>query len=112
MRVEIEGEPDANGMVLDYYDLKAIVQPLVDRLDHSFLCDRADTVMIQFFETAFAERPLKVNYLDMPTTAENIACYIMNELAPALRSITNIKALRVRVHETARTFAEVQIMLR
>jgi 6-pyruvoyltetrahydropterin/6-carboxytetrahydropterin synthase len=58
--VQLEGEPNDKGMVVDYFDLKAVVEPLVKQLDHSFLCDRSDDVMVQFFR----ENPLKVNYVD------------------------------------------------
>lgn len=103
--VEIEGEPDSHGMVMDYLDLKMIVEPLVKQLDHSFLCDRADELMMQFFHS----NSLKVNYVDFPTTAENIAAYLLKEITLRLKESQSIpvKRLRVRVQETERTFAEV-----
>jgi 6-pyruvoyltetrahydropterin/6-carboxytetrahydropterin synthase len=102
MRVELEGDTDAHGMVMDYYDLKSIVQPLVDKLDHSFLCDRSDAVMMAFFD----QHPLKVNYVDFPTTAENIAVFVLREIKPRLQQYSSLKRVKVRVHETERTFAE------
>ncbi|MFY8001955.1 MAG: 6-pyruvoyl trahydropterin synthase family protein [Candidatus Kapaibacteriota bacterium] len=103
--VELEGEPDSHGMVMDYYDLKTIVEPLVKQLDHSFLCDRSDELMMRFFH----ENTLKVNYVDFPTTAENIAVYLLKHITTRLRESQNvpIKRLCVRVHETERTYAEV-----
>jgi 6-pyruvoyltetrahydropterin/6-carboxytetrahydropterin synthase len=104
--VEIEGEPDeTRGMVLDYLDLKSAVEPLVKQLDHAFLCDRSDELMTRFFR----ENTLKVVYVDFPTTAENIAAYLMKEIAKRLRESQSVllKRLRIRLHETERTFAEV-----
>ena len=103
--VEVEGEPDAQGMVMDYLDLKAVVEPLVKQLDHSFLCDRSDEVMMRFFH----DNTLKVNYVDFPTTAENLAAYLLKEITLRLRESQNVlvKRLRIRVQETERTYAEV-----
>jgi 6-pyruvoyltetrahydropterin/6-carboxytetrahydropterin synthase len=103
--VEVEGEPDAQGMVMDYLDLKAVVEPLVKQLDHSFLCDRSDEMMMRFFH----DNTLKVNYVDFPTTAENLAAYLLKEITLRLRESQNVlvKRLYVRVQETERTYAEV-----
>ncbi len=103
--VEVEGEPDLQGMVMDYLDLKAVVEPLVKQLDHSFLCDRADELMMQFFH----HNSLKVNYVDFPTTAENIAVHLLKEIALRLKESQSVlvKRLRIRVQETERTYAEV-----
>ena len=103
--VEVEGEPDAQGMVMDYLDLKAVVEPLVRQLDHSFLCDRSDEMMMRFFH----DNTLKVNYVDFPTTAENLAAYLLKEITLRLRESQNVlvKRLRIRVQETERTYAEV-----
>ncbi len=107
-RVEIVGTNDAHGMVLDYYDMKRIIKPIIERLDHSFLCDTNDTIMVEFFRM----HPMKVNYIDMPSTAENIAWYIVQEIAPLLAEFANLRSVRVRVHETENTYAEVEQTLR
>ena len=103
--VEVEGEPDTQGMVMDYLDLKIVVEPLVKQLDHSFLCDRSDEMMMRFFH----DNTLKVNYVDFPTTAENLASYLLKEITLRLRESQNVlvKRLCVRVQETERTYAEV-----
>ena len=41
--VILTGEPDANGMVMDYYDMKLLIQDKLDELDHCFLCDADST---------------------------------------------------------------------
>lgn len=107
--VELEGEPNKQGMVLDYLELKQVVAPLVDGLDHSFLCDRSDEVMMKFF----AENPLKVVIVDFPTTAENIASHLIDEISSRLQehitaeNMQRLKTIRVRVQETERTYSEV-----
>ena len=40
LRVVLEGEPDAEGMIFDFVDLKKAVNELVlDRLDHAYIND-------------------------------------------------------------------------
>jgi 6-pyruvoyltetrahydropterin/6-carboxytetrahydropterin synthase len=107
-RVEITGIADDYGMVLDYYDMKRIINPIIERLDHSFLCDTHDIVMVEFFRA----HPMKVNYIDVPSTAENIAWYILREVRPLLVEYAHLRTVRVRVHETDNTFAEVEQILR
>lgn len=109
LRVEITGEPDAHGMVMDYFDLKTAVQPLVDTLDHAFICDESDAVMQGFFR----ENPMKVVTVPFSTTAENIARYILEHITAELARAVGgrITSVSVRVSETETTFAEVQAIL-
>lgn len=109
LRVEITGEPDAQGMVMDYFDLKTAVQPLVDTLDHAFMCDESDAVMQEFFR----ENPMKIVNVPFSTTAENIARYILEHITAELARAVGgrIVSVSVRVSETETTFAEVQAIL-
>lgn len=103
MRVEIVGTIDpATGMVIDYFDMKTLVQPLIDRLDHSFLLDSTDSILMEFFKN----HPMKVNTVDFYSTAENIAHYMLRELIPGFEVFSNISELRIRLRETENTFAE------
>jgi 6-pyruvoyl-tetrahydropterin synthase len=103
MRVEIVGTIDpSTGMVIDYFDMKALVQPLIDRLDHSFLLDSTDSILMEFFKN----HPMKVNTVDFYSTAENIAHYMLRELIPGFEVFSNISELRIRLRETENTFAE------
>ena len=103
-QVILIGEPDDSGMVMDYFDLKTMVQPLVDKLDHCFLLDSSDTVMREFF----AEHPMKVVQIDVPTTAENIAHYLLDHIIRQLPHGHRVEAVKVRIYETEKTYAEVE----
>ncbi|MFI5200975.1 MAG: 6-pyruvoyl trahydropterin synthase family protein [Candidatus Kapaibacterium sp.] len=109
MWVEVAGEPDADdrsstqGMVLDYFTLKEIVDPLVAEIDHSFLCDRSDTLIVDFLKSS----GLKAVYVDFPTTAEHIAKWFFERLATLFIPMKHLRELRVRIQETERTYAEV-----
>jgi 6-pyruvoyltetrahydropterin/6-carboxytetrahydropterin synthase len=107
MWVELEGEPDASGMVLDFHDLKTAIEPLVNQLDHAFICFRDDEIMATFFR----ETGLKVYYTDFPTTTENIAAHLADAISERLLEeySLNLKRLTVRLHETVRVYAEVSL---
>lgn len=105
MRVEVIGIIDpATGMVIDYFDMKALVEPLIDRLDHSFLLDSSDHVLVDFFK----QHPMKVNVVDFYSTAENIAHYILRELIPGFSAFPSVHRLIIRLRETENTFAEAE----
>jgi 6-pyruvoyltetrahydropterin/6-carboxytetrahydropterin synthase len=105
--VILSGEPDASGMVMDYFDLKTIVQPLIDELDHCFLLDDADEVMHAFF----AQHPMKIVRVPFPTTAENIARMLAERVAQNLPASASIDEVKVRVYETEKTYAETALMI-
>ncbi|MBS1902176.1 MAG: 6-carboxytetrahydropterin synthase [Bacteroidetes bacterium] len=103
MTIEIGGEPDANGMVLDYFDLSSICEPLVKEIDHAFLCDRSDAEVRDFL----VKTGYKAVFVDFPTTAENIASWFFSRLSDHFMIFKHIRTLRVVVSETERTTAEV-----
>lgn len=103
MTVELVGEPDANGMVLDYFDLVRIAEPLIKEIDHAFLCDNSDSLVKEFLKKS----ALKAVYVDFPTTAENIAHWFFERFSEQFMPMKNIRELRIIVSETERTTAEV-----
>lgn len=104
MRVSVSGTLDGNGMVVDYFDLRRILDPVIDRIDHAFLCDRSDAVMLAFLE----ENNLKRVVVDFPSTAENIALWLLGQVAEELQGYENIAEIAVRLHETDNTYAEAK----
>ncbi|MGA2298525.1 MAG: 6-carboxytetrahydropterin synthase [FCB group bacterium] len=105
--VEITGNTDSDGVVLDYYELEKIINPMINKLDHSFICDAKDTLMLEFLE----KNNFKLFVLDDYTTAENIAQFLLNELSSVFRSYSNINCLLIKLFETENTFAEVKSSL-
>ncbi|MBL7960180.1 6-carboxytetrahydropterin synthase [bacterium] len=102
MFVEIEGAPGPNGMLMDYGDMKSLVKPIVDELDHAFLCSNDDEVMKPFLKTS----GLKVVYVDFFTTAENLSFYFAKKIKEKLVPYKNIIAVKVRIQETTSSYAE------
>ena len=75
IELHVGGEPQAGtGWVMDFADIKAVFQPLYDRLDHHYLND--------------------IEGLENPTS-EQLAIWIWNRLKPALPALSE-----VTIHET------------
>ena len=77
MRIVLEGQPDSEGMIIDFCEVKAIVnERVISRLDHSYLND-------------IIEQP----------SAENIALWVWHELYDVLKR-DNCKLYEIHVWET------------
>jgi len=88
LKVTISGKVEPNGMILNFTDLKQIVEDkIIARYDHSFLNELDE-------------------YKDLPTTAENMALYIFKELAPCLEEY-RVTLARVQLYETPDSWATV-----
>ena len=79
------GPLDERGFVVDYAEISAAMKPVVDQLDPRNLND----------------------VLPGPTTAENVAQWIMGQLDQAAKLPARIVS-RVDVHETAKTCVRVE----
>ncbi|NJD22439.1 MAG: 6-carboxytetrahydropterin synthase QueD [Melioribacter sp.] len=104
--VELTGDTDKNGMVMDYYDLKKVVEPILDELDHSFMVYKKDFEMIEVLEKLNSRKVV----VDFETTAENICNYLLNRIKSA-KLPNNIRSLKIRVLETENSYAEELINL-
>ena len=77
LRVVLEGQPDSDGMIMDFLELKRIVnERVISRLDHAYIND-------------FITQP----------SAENIALWIWGELEDSVRR-ENCCLYEVHVWET------------
>lgn len=107
MRVEIEGDLDQNGMVMDYYDVSSVISPLVDELDHSFIVKDNDSEVIEFLDKLNSKKVV----VPFETTAENITLYMLQKIKENITS-DRIKKIKVRVYETEKTYAEDEVLLK
>jgi 6-pyruvoyltetrahydropterin/6-carboxytetrahydropterin synthase len=106
MIVVFEGELDEHGMVIDFYDVEKIINPIIEKLDHAFMVKDDDEITLEFLEKLDSKKVV----VDFFATVENICKYIskkiiMNNLPK------NIKFINVRVYETAEDYAEEGIVL-
>ena len=106
MSVEFTGEKDINGMVIDYYDVKKIVGPLVEELDHSFMVKNDDKLLIEFLEKMNSKHVI----VDFESTAENIVGYFIEKIKNTGLPKT-VSKLKVKVFETENTYAEDEVEL-
>lgn len=104
--IEFEGDLNENGMVMDYYDVKDVVGPIIDELDHSFMVKSDDADIIDFLEKINSKHTV----VKFQTTAENICRYFLKKISEAdlPKNITGIKA---KVFETENTYAEDSLQL-
>lgn len=107
MLVEFEGELDKNAMVIDYYDVEKIVNPLIEKLDHAFMVNKNDKMVLEFLEKISSKKVV----VDFHATAENICLYLLKEISKT-NLPANISEIKVRVYETSLDYAEEKLKLR
>lgn len=101
MIVEFEGELNQQGMLIDYYDIEKIINPVIEKLDHAFMVNRNDKVVLEFLEKMNSKKVV----VDFQSTAENICSYLLNKIKET-NLPDNIKKIKVRVQETSNDYAE------
>jgi 6-pyruvoyltetrahydropterin/6-carboxytetrahydropterin synthase len=94
--IELEGDIDANGILLDYYDLKVIVQPIIDGLDHGFMVQKDDMELID----ALKKLKSKTIVHDVHSTSENICKYFLDRITGS--------NLPPQIHEVTVTICETK----
>ncbi len=81
IEVEIAGEVKEDGMVMDFFDLKNVVDEVISKFDHALINE----------------------IIDVPTS-ENICIHIYNELKKR-----GLDVVRVRVAENEDKWAEIRL---
>ena len=107
MTVELEGEQNAHGMLLDFKILKRILAPLVDAWDHAILAAEDDEKLLAVIRQTGWKHAL----LPFDTTAENLCRYVANHLCTTAQDelqAHHIHTVRVRLEETETCYAEAE----
>lgn len=104
--VEFTGGVEDNGMVLDYFDVKEIISPIVEELDHSVIISNKDVALKDAIQKLNSDHVL----VDFETTAENLCHYFLDKIKAA-NLPSNITDILVKVFETENTYAEEAICL-
>lgn len=107
MIIEFEGELNKDEMIIDFYDIHRIINPLIEKLDHAFMVNENDTVVIEFLEKIKS----KMLVVDFNSTVENICKFILKEIKK-FDMPPNISSVAVRIYETNEDYAEERILLR
>lgn len=107
MTVELEGDLiEKTGMVMDYYDVKQIINPIVEELDHAFMVNENDSVIISFLNEVESKKIV----VPFQSSVENICIYMLNKISSS-NLPSNIKKIKVRINETPDDYAETEINL-
>lgn len=101
--VEIEGQPQENGMLLDYAEIKRIVKPMIDTLDHGFICSSNDTAVLAFLNNS----KFKMTIVDFYTTAENLCYYFADAIEKEIIKYPHVHSMKIRICETRSSYAEI-----
>lgn len=107
MEVCIRGVPDSKGMLMDYGELKSIVKPLIDELDHAFLCAESDTVCAAFLR----QNRFKAVFVPFETTSENLVFYLLEKIRTRLQPYDRIHQLKLILRETTTSSAEAECLI-
>jgi len=101
LRLEVEGDLDEQGMLIDFYDVKKIVNPIIENLDHACMVYKDDKDLID----ALVKLNSKFVIVNFHSTAENICKYFVDEIKK-LSLPENIKKITARIYETEDSYAE------
>lgn len=102
--VDVKGVSE-EGMVVDFSDIKELALSFIhSKLDHSFMVWDKDQEMIDFFSSSKGHKPVIVPFTP---TAENVAKYIFDTLAPKIIDSygNGLHLASVKVWETPTSYA-------
>ena len=107
MIVELEGEVQKNGMIIDFYDLGLIIKPIIQKYDHSLMVYNKDKVLIDFLK----KNKMKKVIVDYYATVENICKDFVNLISNRMKKKKpgNIKMVTVKIFETPNSYAEMKV---
>lgn len=106
MILTVEGEMNEQQMVIDYYDLEKILNPIIQELDHAFMVNKNDELVLNFLNQINSKKVV----VDFDATVENICLFVLNKVNDAGLP-KNIKEISVRIYETQFDYAEERLKL-
>jgi len=107
MWVELKGQTGDQGMMIDFKEIKKVLQPLLEAWDHATLVAAGDRKLLE------AVHLLQSKYYLMPydTTSENICLYVTEYLAAHALEVLQaygVHSVSVRLQETETCYAEYE----
>lgn len=107
MLVEFDGELNEQGMIIDYYDVEKTINPIIEKLDHAFMVNKDDIMVLEFLKKMKSKKVV----VDFQSTAENICLYLLKKIKKSDLP-KNVNEIKVRVYETSHDYAEETLNLR
>lgn len=106
--IQVTGDLNEMGMVIDFGALGQIARPLVDQLDHALLLWKEDEPWVSFFQS----QGQKLVLMDTHPTTEHLAAWWAHRLKEALQDHSNLHQLTVTIHESQTAWAAYSLPLR
>jgi len=109
VEIELQGPRYLNGMVLDFADLKKVINVIEEEFDHSIILNPKDTDVIDFVKSKnFKMVVMPVdNEISHEPTAENMAKLINTKIKNLISSVYYCKT---KLYETPTSFAETEFI--
>ncbi len=110
MIVEFDGEPNENGIVIDFNVIKKIVEPYINAIDHTTIISSKDNELKEIFE----KKDWRYYILPFDSTAENLCKYFADLIITEqekLLSENKITAISIKIFETETSYAYLSIKL-
>jgi len=98
------GLDEMTGMVFDFGDLKKVVSPILELLDHRYLNGITQEELYSFVSSA---PPVKVFSFTETPTAENIALFIFEAISESSLLPDHVIVQKIRLSETPDSWVEV-----
>lgn len=77
-------------MVIDFYNIKEFINPLIEKLDHSFICDTQDEFQVNL-ANKLINQGMKVYKINNRTTSENLAKHFYKIIKQKFSSLAKIE---------------------
>ncbi|RJR29693.1 6-carboxytetrahydropterin synthase [Candidatus Microgenomates bacterium] len=113
-KVEIAGPVrQPTGFVMDFADLKQIMQKVIDPFDHALLLRNDDPLLRLGTGNAWVtpysqERTPRLHIFEWNPTSENLCNYVAKEIQKVLSEAPHLRLIRVSVSETANNSVVVE----
>lgn len=108
MTVELEGQPDECGFLIDFQAIKQLLAPLIDEWDHGIFVANTDVQLLEVVH----QTGWKHFVLPYDATTENVcrfvAEFLLAQHLPTLQQ-HRVSAIRVHVAETETCYATVAL---
>lgn len=111
MTVTLDGSVGSAGMVIDFHDVKAMVEPLIRAWDHATLVAETDAELL----AAVSNLGSKIFVLPAETTAENLCLFALDFVVDHGRTLLTghaVTRITIRVQETETCYSESEREIR
>jgi 6-pyruvoyltetrahydropterin/6-carboxytetrahydropterin synthase len=94
--IELVGTPDEQGMVLEFAEISAIMNPIVDQLDHSLMLHQEDPLIPDL-----SAHGMNIVAVSFHPTTEELGRWMLERFCQSADFPARIKQVGITVYETA-----------